>query len=46
MTIAEQVRARQDKQEMTRKAIKLLESLGENAEDLKQEFFQQYGEAV
>lgn len=46
MTIAEKVRAAQDTKEMTRRAIKILENLGENVNDLKEEFFSEYGEQV
>lgn len=44
MSIAEQIRQTQDTKEMTRRAIKILESLGENADDLKMEFLEMYGE--
>lgn len=44
--IAEQIRMNQDTKEMTRRAIKLLESLGENADDLRAEFQATYGEKV
>ena len=44
MTIAEQVRLIQDKKEMTRRAIKILENAGENVDDLRKEFFEVYGE--
>lgn len=44
MSIAEQIRQKQDTKEMTRRAIKILESLGGNADDLKMEFFETYGE--
>ena len=46
MTIAEQIKQSQDIKEMTRKAIKILENLGENTEHLKQEFFETYGEQI
>ena len=46
MTIAEQVRQSQDEKEMTRKAIRILENLGENADDLRMEFLETYGEEV
>lgn len=46
MTIAEQVRQAQNEKEMTRKAIKILENLGENADDLRMEFLETYGEEV
>lgn len=44
--IAEQIRMNQDTKEMTRRAIKILESLGENADDLRAEFQATYGEEV
>ena len=44
--IAEQIRMNQDTKEMTRRAIKILESLGENADDLRAEFQAIYGEEV
>lgn len=44
--IAEQIRMNQDTKEMTRRAIKILESLGENADDLRAEFQVTYGEEV
>ena len=46
MTIAEQIRQMQDKMEMTRRAIKFLESAGENTDDLRAEFLEVYGEEV
>lgn len=46
MTIAEQVRQSQNEKEMVRKAIKILENLGENADDLRMEFLETYGENV
>lgn len=46
MTIAEQVRQSQNEKEMVRKAIKILENLGENAGDLRIEFLETYGEEV
>lgn len=44
MTIAEQVTADQDPKEMTRRAIKILEALGLDASDLKEEFLAKYKE--
>ena len=44
MTIAERIRATQDKKEMTRQAIKILESAGQNVDTLKAEFFRLYNE--
>lgn len=46
MTIVEYIRQTQDKKEMTRKVIILLESLGENVDDFKAEFFKLYNENV
>lgn len=46
MSIAEQIRQNQDQKEMTRMAIKILESAGENADDLRAEFLEAYGEEV
>lgn len=46
MTIAEQIRQAQDKKEMTRRAIKILENAGENTDDLRMEFLEVYGEEV
>lgn len=42
--IAESVRKNQDNKEMTRKAILLLEALGQNAADLRADFKAAYGE--
>ena len=42
MSIAEVIRSNQDTKEMTRRAIKILESAGENVDDLKAEFFDLY----
>lgn len=42
MSIAEVIRSNQDTKEMTRLAIKILESAGENVDDLKAEFFDLY----
>ena len=46
MNIAERIKQEQDTKEMTRRAIKILENLGQNVEDLKAEFLQTYGEKV
>lgn len=46
MSIAEQVRQSQNTKDMTRRAIQVLEAAGENADDLKAEFFALYGESV
>lgn len=46
MSIAETIRLNQDTKEMTRRAIKILESAGENVEDLKAEFFVLYSEKI
>jgi hypothetical protein len=46
MTVAEQVRAQQDGKEMTRRAIKLLEALGEDVAEFKAEFSRVYGEEL
>ena len=43
MTIAEQVRKNQDTKEMTRRAIQLLECLGEDITELKNEYEKIYG---
>ena len=44
MSIADRVRQSQDIMDMTRRAIHILESAGENADDLRAEFFAVYGE--
>lgn len=46
MTIAEQVRNSQDTKEMTRRAIQLLECLGEDVTELKNEFSETYKEGI
>ena len=46
MSIAEKVRQSQDAKDMTRRAIQILEAAGQNADDLKAEFFAIYGENV
>ena len=46
MSISEQVRKSQNIKEMTRRAIQQIEALGGNADDLKAEFFVEYGEEV
>ena len=46
MTIAEKVRANQDTQAMTFRAIKMLQRLGEDTADLEQEFELTYGMTI
>ena len=46
MTIAEQVRNSQHTKEMTRRAIQMLEFLGEDVTELKNEFLAIYGEEL
>lgn len=46
MTIAEQVRKNQDTKEMTRRAIQLLECLGEDVTEFKEVFSRIYGEEL
>ena len=46
MTVAEEIRANQDGKEMTRRAIKLLEALGEDVAEFKAEFSRVYGEEL
>lgn len=46
MTIVEQVRKNQNTKEMTRKAIQLLECLGEDVTELKNEFLEIYKEEL
>ena len=46
MTIVEQVRKDQNIKEMTRKAIQLLECLGEDVTELKNEFLEIYKEEL
>ena len=46
MTIAEQVRNSQNTKEMTRRAIQMLEFLGEDVTELKNEFSAIYGEEL
>lgn len=46
MEVAEQIQQAQDTKEMTRRAIKILESLGGKVDDLKEEFLKAYGEEV
>ena len=46
MTIAEQVRNSQNTKEMTRRAIQLLECLGEDVTELKNEFSETYKEGI
>ena len=46
MTVAEQVRKNQDTKEMTRRAIQMLEFLGEDVTELKNEFSETYKEGI
>ena len=46
MTISEQIRNNQDTKEMTRRAIQMLEFLGEDVTELKNEFSTIYGEEL
>lgn len=46
MTIAELIMQMQDKKEMVRRAIKILENAGENTDDLRIEFIEVFGEEV
>ena len=46
MTISEQIRNNQDTKEMTRRAIKLLECLGEDVTEFKEAFLKNYGEEL
>lgn len=46
MTISEQIRNNQDTKEMTRRAIQMLEFLGEDVTELKNEFSAIYGEEL
>ena len=46
MTIAEQVRNSQNTKEMTRRAIQLLECLGEDVTEFKEAFLKIYGEEL
>ena len=46
MNIADKIRKNQNEKEMTRKAIKILESMKEDVDDLKVKFFEIYGENV
>lgn len=46
MTIAEQIRNNQDIKEMTRRAIQLLECLGEDVTELKEAFSKIYEEGI
>ena len=46
MTISEQIRNNQDTKEMTRKAIQLLECLGEDVTEFKEAFLKIYGEEL
>ena len=46
MTISEQIRNNQDTKEMTRRAIQMLECLGEDVTELKNEFSETYKEGI
>ena len=46
MTISEQIRNNQDTKEMTRRAIQMLEFLGEDVTELKNEFLAIYEEGI
>ena len=46
MTISEQIRNNQDTKEMTRRAILLLEYLGEDVTEFKEAFLKIYGEEL
>ena len=46
MTISEQIRINQDTKEMTRRAIQMLEFLGEDVTELKNEFSETYKEGI
>lgn len=46
MSIAEEIRAKQDGKDMTKRAIKLLEVLGEDVTEFKAEFAKLYGEEI
>ena len=46
MTISEQIRNNQDTKEMTRRVIQMLEFLGEDVTELKNEFSAIYGEEL
>ena len=46
MTISEQIRNNQDTKEMTRRAIQLLECLGEDVTEFKEAFSKIYGEEL
>ena len=46
MTISEQIRNNQDTKEMTRRAIQLLECLGEDVTEFKEAFSKMYGEEL
>ena len=46
MTVAEQVRKNQNTKEMTRRAIQILECLGEDVTELKNEFSETYKEGI
>ena len=46
MTISERIIEMQDVKEMTRRAIKMLDALGQDVSDLKNEFLDKYKEPV
>ena len=46
MTISEQIRNNQDTKEMTRRAIQILECLGEDVTEFKEAFSKIYGEGI
>lgn len=46
MKVAEQIRNAQDQKEMTRRAVKMLEALGEDVTWFKEEFLKMYGEEL
>ena len=46
MTVAEQVRKNQNTKEMTRRAIQILECLGEDVTERKNEFSETYKEGI
>lgn len=46
MSIAEEIRSKQDIKEMTRRAILILKECGENTEKEEKEFFAAYGEKL
>lgn len=46
MSIAEEIRNKQNIKEMTKRAIKILVAAGQDVEILKKEFFDIYGEEI